>query len=113
MSRMAANRPKNFTRFSRTMAGGEERSRAPVIGYGFVMSTSSRLLALRTRLRSRQRRLLGVALRSRSSAGLPGLGSILGGALGLNVGGAEDAIASKFSFCQGLCVVLEGVGRSF
>src|SRR5208283_4401132 len=113
MPRMAANRPKNFTRFSRTMAGGEERSLAPVMGCDSVMSTSAGLLALCTRLRSGQRRLLGVPFSSRSGAGLPLLGSILGGALGLNVGGAENAVASKFSFSQGLRVVLESVGRSF
>ena len=55
----------------------------------------------------------GISVGSRSGARLPRLfGSILGSALGLNVGGVEDAVASELAFGQRLRVVLEGVGRS-
>src|SRR5271165_7196618 len=111
MSRMAAKRPKNFTRFSRTMTGGEKLS-VPVMRRRSVLSTSSELLSRRARLRSCQGGLLRIPVGRRSRARLPRLfGSVLGSALGLNVGGAEDAVPSKFPFREGLGVVLEGVGR--
>src|SRR5271157_82041 len=76
------------------------------------MSTSGESLSLRARLCLCQRGLLRTAVSSRSRARLSRLfGSVLGGALGLNVGGAKNAIASKLAFRQGLGIVFEGVGR--
>src|SRR5271166_2119762 len=95
------------------MTGVEEGSLAPVMRCGSVTSTSGELLTMRARLRSCQRGLLRVAISSRSRARLPRFGSVLGSALGLNVSGMKDAIASKLSFCQGLCVVLESIRRGF
>src|SRR5208283_2780808 len=111
---MAAKRPKNFTRFSRTITGGEGRSEVPVMCVGSVISSFSGLLALRSRLRSRQRRLLRVSVGGWSSPRLARLfGSILGSALGLNIGGTEYAVAPELAFGQGLRIVLEGIGRRF
>src|SRR6202012_1370398 len=50
--------------------------------------------------------LLRGALRGRSCAGL---GRVFGSALGLDVGGVENAIVSELAFRQRLRVVLEGV----
>src|SRR5271157_2025610 len=114
MPRIAANRPKNFTRFSRTMTGGESGSLAPVMSCGLVLFTGSESLAGHTRRCSRQRCFLRIAFGGRRSARLARLlGSILRGALGLDVGGAENAVASELAFRQGLRVVFESVGRSF
>src|SRR5271165_4009529 len=114
MPRRAAKRPKNFTRFSRTMTGWEGRSLAPVMRCGCVMSSSSGLLPLRAGLWRCQLRLLCVALGGRSSTRLAGLlGRILGSALGLNIGSVEDAVVSVLTFGQRLRVVLEGIGRRF
>src|SRR5271157_1625813 len=76
------------------------------------MSDSSELLALRVRLRFRQRGLLRIAIGGRSGARLPRLfRSILGSALGLDVGGAENTVAPVLAFRQRLRIVFEGVGR--
>src|SRR5271165_7136840 len=114
MSRIAANRPKNFTRFSRTMTGGGAGSPVPVISCGSVLFTGSESLVRRTRRYSRQRSLLRIALGGRCGAGLARLlGSILRGALGLDVGGVKNSVASELAFGQSLRVVFKGVGRSF
>src|SRR5581483_8997878 len=58
------------------------------------------------------RELLDAAFAGIYGSGAAGhLGFIFGRALGLNLGGAEDAVLVEFAVSQGLCTVLEGVGK--
>src|SRR5579872_5359238 len=78
------------------------------MGYVSVELARKRLLA-----HARARAVLCRVLRTLRRSGLAGLfGSVFGRTLGLDVRGVEDAVTPEASFGQGLCVVLESVGRS-
>ncbi len=47
----------------------------------------------------------------RGGGGCGGCGGVLGGAFGLEFGGAEDTVVAVGAYGEGLGVVLEGVGR--
>src|SRR5664279_1966323 len=110
ISRKAANRPKNFTRFVRTMTGWLDESVVPVMGCVAVRPSGGKLLALGARLGSAQLRLLGILARHRSRSRL--LGCILRGAFSLDVGRMEHAIVSPLAFGQCLSIVFKSVWRS-
>src|SRR5664279_6153764 len=84
ISRKAANRPKNFTRFVRTMTGWRDESVVPVMDCVAVKPSGGKLLALGARLGSAQLRLLRILARYRSRSRL--LGRVLRSALRLDIG---------------------------
>src|SRR5271169_1035351 len=99
-SRKAAKRPKILLTFSRLM-GGAGSARSGLASLGSAAASVGRI----------GRTILGALCRRCGCSRLLVLGRVLGGALGLQHLGVEDAVVPVAALGQRLGVVHEGVGR--